>query len=160
MDFDPDEVNLKGFDALVKAVGSKNPPHAKIGVLGKNVARKGKGATNAEIGAVHEYGSPTQGIPSRSFLRMPLILEYPKKLDNSDIFGEDELKQVLATGSLTPWMKKAAILAVATVKEAFFTSGWGRWAPWKSPGYENNTGQVLMDTKQLEGSITEEVVET
>lgn len=158
MEFEPDQINLKGFYSLVKAVGSMNPPHAKIGVLGKNVSRKGKGSTNSEIGAAHEYGSPKHGLPSRSFLRMPLTNEFPKVLEKSSVMGEHEMKQVLATGSLAPWLKKVAILAVGCCKEAFFTSGWGRWAPWK-PGYTNNTGQILMDTTQLRESITEEVVE-
>jgi hypothetical protein len=44
--------------------------HVKAGVLGtgKNVRRKGE-ITNVEIALVHEYGSPKQGIPERSFIR-------------------------------------------------------------------------------------------
>lgn len=79
-------------------------------------------------------------------------------MEKADIFSEDEQKKVLQSGTLTPWLKKCAILALATVKEAFATQGWGKWAPWK-PGYENNTGMILQDTQQLKNSITEEVVE-
>lgn len=158
MEFEADEINLTGYDNMAKAIGSKNPPYAKIGVLGKDANRSGKGATNATIGAAQEYGVPSRNMPSRSFLRMPLTDEFKKKLETSDIFSEDELKEVLKIGSLLPWMKKVAILGVATVKEAFATGGWGKWAPW-SPGYTNQTGDILVDTRQLRDSITEQVVD-
>ena len=159
VDFQPDEIDLKGMENFVKAVRSSNPPYAKIGVLGANVTRDGGKPTNADIGAAHEYGSPERGLPVRSFLRVPLAEQLPKRLEDTDLLGEDEMRKVAETGSLTPWMKKIAVIAVGVVKEAFATQGYGKWPSWKTPGYTNNTGQVLMDTKQLERSITEEVVE-
>lgn len=164
MEMDPDEIELSGLDNLAKALKVKTPPYAKIGVLGKNVARDGKGSTNSEIGAAHEYGSPEKGLPSRSFLRMPLTEQFPKKLEETELLGEDELKEVLAKGTLVPWLRKCAVLAVATVKEAFATNGFGRWQEldidyeeWKDEWY--GTGQILVASGQLKDAITEEVVE-
>lgn len=158
MEFEPDEIDLEEFDKFVKAVKASNPPYAKIGILGAKGARRGGGPTNAEIGAAHEYGAPEKGLPVRSFLRMPLTDQLPKELDSSDIFGDDELSEVVKTGSLLPWLKRVAVLAEGIVKKSFTNNGWGRWAPWKN-GYTSATGQILKDTTQLEGSITHEVVD-
>ena len=158
MEFEPDQINLDGLEQFAKAVKVSNPPHARIGILAKTNGRDDNGAGNATIGAAHEYGVPSRNLPARSFLRMPLTSELPAKLENAKIFSEDDFNEVLKTGTLVPWLKKIAVLATATVKEAFATNGFGRWAPWR-PGYENNTGDILVDTGQLRDSITEEVVE-
>lgn len=158
MEFEADEINLAGLENLAKALGSQNPPHAKIGVLGKNALRSQGKTTNAVIMAAHEFGVPSRNLPSRSALRMPLTDHLPSKLEKTDLLGEDQAKEVLKTGSLVPWLKTVAVIAVSTCKEAFTNGGWGKWAPW-SQGYENKTGEILVDTTQLRDSITEEVVE-
>ena len=156
MEFEPDEINLTGFDQLVNAVGSKNPPVARLGILSKDVARTEGESTNSEIGAAHEYGSIKRGLPSRSFLRMPLNDVFHGELDNTDLLSEDVFKDVIKSGKLTPWLTQCAILAVATIKKAFASNGFGKWAPWK-PGYENNTGDILVDTRQLRDRISYDI---
>lgn len=54
--------------AVAKQLG--NRPHVKVGVLqkGGKSARAGE-FTNAELMAIHEFGAPRAGIPSRSVLR-------------------------------------------------------------------------------------------
>lgn len=159
MEFEPDEINLHGFEQLVKAVGAKNPPVARLGVLGPSVYRKDKGSSNAEIGAAHEYGSAKRGLKSRSFLRMPLTDVFPGELENTDLLSEDVFKDVIKSGSLVPWLTQCAIVAVATIKKAFASNGFGKWAPW-AKGYTNNTGDILVDTRQLRDSITFDVKES
>jgi len=163
MEFEQDTINLEGLEKLQKALKAKYPPYAKIGVLGggkevrKNEGKKNQ-INNAELAAVHEYGSPVQGIPSRSFLRMPLTDQLPKKLEEGGLFEEDEAREVLRTGTLMPWMKRVAAIALGVCKEAFTSNGWGKWPAWK-PGYTNKTGQMLNDTGQLKDSVDAEVVE-
>jgi hypothetical protein len=152
--FEPDEINLEGLEKLTKALKQKNPPVIQIGVIG-SPPRKSQGKsmpTNAEIGAVHEYGSPVKGIPPRSWLRMPLSLHLQEAIDASQLLGEKALEMVMRSGSIIPWLEDIKILALATVKKGFATGGWGTWVPWK-PGYENNTGLKLVDTRGLRDSV-------
>jgi hypothetical protein len=158
MEFDNDTINLDGFEKLVKALKPANAPVAKIGILGANANRKQGKSTNAQIGAAHEFGSPLTGLPVRSTLRMPLTDVLPKDLEATDLFTEDVFKEVVKAGSLTPWLKTVAGIALGTVKKAFATGGFGKWAPW-AHGYSNRTGQILVDTTQLRDSYTFEVKE-
>lgn len=158
-------INLTGLDALAKAFKGKLPV-VKIGILGNSDSRTAQvqgldgnftteSSSNTTIGAAHEYG--TTSIPQRSFLRVPLMDHLDKAIEKSGLKKQDYLKEVIKTKSILVWMKQVAIIAEAVVKEGFLTRGYGKWAPWKNPGYSNNTGQVLMDTTQLSKSITTEV---
>jgi phage gpG-like protein len=156
-----DEFNTKGLDALIKAL--KHPPMCKIGVLGKNSRSSSKGgvtSSNATIGAVHEFGSVSNNIAQRSFLRKPITDKLEKYLEKSQAFDKDTLREVLKKSSFMPIMRKVAVTAEAVVQDAFATGGFGEWPKWKDGGYQNNTGQLLIDTRQLRDSITSEVEET
>lgn len=148
-------IQIRGLDQLLKALSAK-PPKARVGILGGSGVRKeGKGSSNAEIGAAHEYG--TSKLPQRSFLRIPIQENLEKEMEKSNLFSPDVFKEVIKEGSVLPWMEKVAICAEACVEDAFATGGGGKWPSWKTPGYENNTGQILVDTTQLRDSITSEV---
>lgn len=160
--FDADEINVEGLEKLAKAL-KKKPPVGRLGVLHGTNTRKtgGKGknqAGNATIAAAHEYG--TRWLPQRSFLRVPLIEFLSSYMEKSGLFTDKETKEVLKSGSLLPWLKVVATIAERLVKESFATSGFGKWVPWKNPRYQNNTGQLLMDTRQLRDAITSEVKES
>jgi phage gpG-like protein len=150
-------VNVKGLDQLLKALKVDRLPVARIGILGGGAVRKGAGPSNAEVGAVHEYGSPARGIPQRSFLRIPISENLDKRMVNIGAADQDALTQVIKTGSLLPWLTKVAALAEQIVFDAFDTGGFGKWPAWKSKAYTNNTGMLLVDTQQLRNSITTEV---
>lgn len=47
-------------------------PRAEVGVVGEQASEDHGGITMAELAAVHEYGSPKNGIPERSFIRSTL----------------------------------------------------------------------------------------
>lgn len=153
MNFDDDTIDTKGLEKLIKAMKVK-PPVARVGVLGSK-PREG-GSSNADIGAKHEFGSPSEGLPQRSFLRVPLNDNLEKFLDSSGAFDKDAMESVIKLGTFLPWIRKMAIVAEKVVAEAFASGGFGKWAP-HSPGYTNNTGQILVDTQQLRNSITSEV---
>jgi phage gpG-like protein len=154
-------LNIKGLDQLVKALKQK-PPVARVGILGDKGLRTAKEGeknfqTNAEIGAAHEFGTST--IERRSFLRVPISDNLEKEMENSGALDKQTLDAVIKQGSVIPWVKKIAVLAEGIVAKAFATGGFGEWPAWKNPGYMNNTGQLLIDTKQLRDSITSEVKE-
>jgi len=159
--FKADRVNLEGLDNLAKMLKAK-PPVGRIGVLGDKSFRSEKdkkknGPTNAEIGAAHEFGSFSTGLPQRSWLRMPLIRMLKTYLEKSGAFNQEVTLQVLREKSMVPWLKKALVVAEVVVKDGFRTQGFGSWVPWKTKGYTNNTGQILQDTTQLRDSVTTDI---
>lgn len=151
-------VNVKGLEQLLKALKTK-PPLARVGIIGAKAgarnSKEGTPSTNAEVGAVHEFG--TSSIPQRSFLRTPISQRLQKEIENSGLLGKDEMTEVIKQGSVLPWIKEIAVLAEGIVAEAFATGGFGAWPAWKTKGYTNNTGQLLIDTTQLRNSVTSEV---
>lgn len=50
----------------------KAKPRVKVGVVGKKASEQRRGVPIAVIAAVHEFGSPQNNIPERSFLRPTL----------------------------------------------------------------------------------------
>lgn len=151
-----DETTFKdmGLNQLLKTLKDSKAV-LRVGILGNKNARSGSGETNAEIGAKHEFGS--DGMPQRSFLRMPLETELAKALANSQAFSEDTLKKVIAEKTLKPWLEQVGFVAEAVIQDAFATGGFGQWPQWSNPNYTNNTGQILVDTQQLRDSISSEV---
>lgn len=144
------EINTKNLDRLAKAF--KQMPKTRVGIMGDTDAR-GDGLSNATIGAIHEFG---HGVPQRSFLRQPLI----DGLNDAIEEGVDtvEVEEIIESGTLVPFFKKLGIIAETVVNNAFNTGGNGKWPKWITPGYKNNTGMLLVDTQQLQDSITSVVV--
>ena len=152
-------INVKGLDQLLKALKAK-PPTARIGILSGSAPRtsaEAKNPSNAEIGAVHEFGSIKRNIPSRSFLRVPLTELLNKRLESSGALDKDVMAAVIKSGTVTPWLTRIMVIAEGIVSDAFDSGGFGKWKKWKDPGYQNNTGMLLVDTQQLRNSITTEV---
>lgn len=148
--------NDKNLKQILKALTGPFPK-ARVGILGTQGTVREDGLTNAEIGAAHEYG--TSKLPMRSFLREPISTKLKIYLKDADAFNDDALKQIATSGSLNLFMKKIGHLCETIVSGAFDTGGFGKWPKWKDPGYQNNTGQVLVDTQQLRNSISSEVIE-
>lgn len=154
-------LEVKGLDQLLKALKVK-PPTCRVGILGSHTNRKSQGSntpTNAEIGAAHEFGAPSRGLPIRSFLRMPLSDHLNKELERSGALTQAEFKEVIRSGSVLPWLKKVAVVAEDVIRKAFDTGGYGKWTSWKNSSYSNNANMLLVDTTQLRDSITSEVKE-
>ena len=174
MPSDDIKMNFKGLDALLEAF--KNPPTVKVGILGGGVRSSdpkerekatgkfsskslGKGEvaapkTNAEIGAIHEFGE--FGMPVRSFLRVPIATELNDVLnDETDLLKPETLKELVETKSLVPWLKKIGAAAELTVQDAFDTGGRGMWLP--SNWSKKKNAQTLVETTQLRKSITSKV---
>lgn len=152
MSKDGTTINVEGLDGLIKALKTK-APKARVGIINKN--GRNDGETNATIGAAHEFG--TSSIPQRSFLRVPIATGLKKEMEKSKLLDKDTLKAVVKGGSIKPWLEQVCIAAEACVARAFATGGDGKWPAWKNPNYENNTGDLLVDTQQLRESIAHEV---
>jgi len=141
--------NLKEVNKTLKGLTKKY--FTKLGIFGKKDSRKGA-LSNAELGVVHEFGSHSKGIPSRSFLRMPLI-EKRKQLLKSIAKQKENLEKGLLDNGIKEVFELAGIEAEAIVLKAFETGGYGKWAPLKK-----RKGTPLIDTGQLSRAITSKVV--
>ena len=150
--------DLSKLQIFVKGLDDKHA--VQVGIFGnKNQRNSGKSMTNAKLGAIHEYGSYSGGIPARSFLRMPLNLK-SKEILKAALVGAKEL---LAKGQKVTLLKRLGIACEAAVDQAFGSRGFGRW-PADSPetvrrkrnhGSDNSP---LIDTSQLRRSIDSRVV--
>lgn len=148
------ELNTHGLDQLLKLLKAK-PPVARVGILGGKTSRSSGGRSNAEIGAAHEFG--TSQLPQRSFLRIPISDNLQKAMEEAGAFDENTTKEVLAAGTVVPWLKKIAIIAEGIVADAFSTGGFGKWVV--SDMRRKKVAQTLVETQQLRSSITSEVRE-
>lgn len=144
-----DNRNLK---KLLKALKTDDIK-VRIGILGSNHRSEEGAPSNAEIGAKHEFGTST--LPIRSFLRMPITNFLEKYLSKNGAFGKKAMADVIAEGTIRPWMQKVAITSEEVVADAFATGGGGAWQP--SNMERKKVQQTLVETQQLRNSITSEV---
>lgn len=127
-----DDTGLRRLAALFAG----GPKVVRVGILtGPKMARKKKtnpksAMTNAEIGAVQEYGSFERHIPPRSFLHKPTRSPKARKRIVAD--AAEGLHRELARGEAVDAEKsfygKIGAGLVATVQDAFDASGPG-WKP-------------------------------
>jgi phage gpG-like protein len=156
-------MNTKNMDAFLRML-KESRMKVRIGILGGNATAahpdangKPSGLTNAEIGAIHEYGKLSDpDFPVRSFLRMPLAEKFYSEMRSSGAYRDDVVKEVLKTASFRPWLEKAGAIALGVVQDAFNTGGFGKWKP--SDMRRKKNAQTLVETQQLRNSITYEVV--
>ena len=145
------EINTKNLDKLLKAFKGKLPV-AKVGILKDTAARSGD-LNNPTIGAKHEFG--LDGMPVRSFLRMPIIEKLSNELMTSGAIDDLNIKKVIQGGTILPWIKSLGALGVKIVLDAFSTGGFGKWPA--SNMSRKKVKQTLVETGQLRNSITWEV---
>lgn len=146
----------RALDKFLKSLKGRLPS-VQVGILGDKDARTGKAASNATIGAAHEFG--TGKLPQRSFLRVPIAQNLSSYLTKYNAFDKDNLKKVIDEGKLNSWMAQVGFVAEQIVADAFNSGGFGEWPPWITPNYQNNTGMLLVDTQQLRNSITSRVID-
>lgn len=145
--------NNSGLKNIIN--GMKKNYAARVGILGDKNNREDGVLTNAEIGAVHEFGSISRKIPRRSFIRLPLEVKLPdwikKHGDDYFVFAEKDALDVFYTG--------LGLDAEGMIAEAFETGGFGTWEP-DSPRTIQRKGsdKILIDTSELRNSISSEVV--
>lgn len=153
------ELKLDGLENLLKALKQPRPPRVRIGILGDGArADQEGGPTNATIGAAHEFG--TSSVPMRSFLRVPLAEHLNKRLAASGLLDKKAMRDVIASGSLVPWLYKVAVIGEGIVQEAFDSGGFGKWPELKEETlHRKKVHQILVETTQLRNSITSEVVD-
>ena len=186
-------INIKALDEWMKALDRKIS--IKVGIIGSEASQQAEGTelTNAELGAIHEFGCTitvtekmrnylhSQGlhlkkgtmtvvIPTRSFLRIPLMSpEGQKELRRviADSIGGEikatDLSNKTANKILDDTVHLLAETAYLRVLQAFETGGFGKWAPiteFTAQRRYNASNPPLTDTGDLRRSISYEIKET
>ena len=137
---------------------------AQVGIFGDKSARVGKAkngrySTNADIGALMEFGfgissGPFKGtnVAPRSFLRMPIATH---KKEIAEMMGNIvPLLVKRVHGKIENIFARLGVAARKTVLQAFSTSGWGSWKE-NSPVtiILKGSDMPLIDTGSLRRSI-------
>lgn len=154
--------NMDGLNSIKKAL--EDNLKTRVGILGSKASElhnskdsSGKPVnvklTNADIGAIHEFGSGR--IPQRSFLQYPLETYLGKWIRAN----KDRYYEQLKKGDLRKFYVAMGLEAEKIVDEAFSTSGYGTWAP-NAPMTISKKGSSmpLIDTGQLRRSISSKVL--
>ena len=107
--------------------------------------------TNAEVGLIHEFGSVSDHIPARSFLRVPLITQLPKKLQ---LIGQKVWSDLITQRGLLHALENLGLIGMQIVDMGFATGGYGKWAP-NAPVtiYIKGSAHPLINSAQLRKSI-------
>lgn len=165
----------------------------KVGIFQNAPAPEGTSLSMADLGAIHEFGATIpvtkkmrnylhrQGlhlkkettsvvIPTRSFLRMPLLSKEGKKYINdflkTQLASEKELDKLFYEDKpelLTKVAEATGYAAYLRVMSAFDTSGFGKWPDitgfTKTHRVGNANNPPLNDRGDLQDSITWKVEE-
>ena len=144
--------DLSQLKEITKQIKLATTHEVNVGIP-KDVGRYPNGLSIVDVGRKHEFGI---GVPRRSFLRMPFIVEQ-KTIDKAIATS---WKKIAEGKSQT--IKEFGILGIVgqnISKDAFATSGFGKWEKLK-PATEKAKGsaEILLDTSKLVQSITNWVV--
>lgn len=155
---------LKEFKKRVVKID--NSPAVHVGLLSDGKPRSDDSSyTNAEIGAVHEYGAPDAGIPQRPWLR-PAIRKNQQAY--ADLIQDGMRKELQGVPALSKALKLVGVKAVADVK-LFVTAG-DQIPPPNAPATlkakeakgKSKTGKgarTLVDTSQMINGVNFKLVE-
>lgn len=185
------KVVFKRLNNLMKDLGQNYS--IKVGIIGEEAYQKHEHSdlTMADLGRVHEFGATINVtdkmkgwfwhnaevhksnkpivIPTRSFLRMPLLSSEGKKeinrIINSQLSADREVNKIVANydngGLLEAVANLVGLAALQRVQRAFQTSGFGNWAPiiefTQSRRHGESGNAPLNDTGDLMESITYQV---
>ncbi len=168
-------VDTEQLDAIREALNSGM--RAKVGILGSGHAgeehmagesfivdgkqhrkrsKQSSGLTNAEVAMKNEFGSYTDNIPPRSFLRMPLETKTGELVA---LAVSNTIRRRIMQADLEGALTLIGIKAEAIIQEAFASGGFGKWKP-NAPLTVKLKGSSspLIDTGQLRRAVTSEVV--
>lgn len=152
-------LNTKGLQSFKRQLNMAEKSVVEVGIFEDHAARSEgphdvSGLNNVEIGEKHEFGSILEGIPERSFLRVPLTTELP-----SIIKGEsDQLEKSFVESGAKSVLEQIGFMGEAAVQEAFDTAGFGTWPPNSPMTIEmKGSNKPLIDTSQLRKSISSRV---
>lgn len=146
-------LDLSGIEDLMQRISTNQK--VRVGVLGNKNQRDEGEAGNAEIGLKHEFGSNTENIPPRSFIRMPLEERKADIIRDMGIISGNLMENKITQ---TQALKQVGVSAENVIQSAFKTSGFGKWAKNSAETIrQKGSSKPLIDTAQLRRSITSDI---
>ncbi len=147
------KIDIKGLKKVQERIGKAY--RTDIGILAsKNPVDIETGINMATLGQIHYYGSISNKLPARDWLKMPVemgirkhLKTYGKKLFTS-IKNEKDLKQ---------FHNFLGVECYNAVMDAFDTNGFGTWEPLKESTVKRkkqNKEKILTETGQLRQSVS------
>lgn len=146
----------KGLERLLAmAKQMERKPFVKVGVLtGVRASASGKGLANVELAAIHEFGAPRAGIPSRPFLRSTFDA---KKAEWNSLMARLVAKVVAGHLSVVDALELVGQRAAGDVRNRI-TAG-GNFVPNKPATIRRKgSSKPLIDSARLLQSISHQVV--
>lgn len=141
--------NTKKLDSLLTYLKSLDDYYVKVGIIGSKAKAQHKNTelTNAELGAIHEFGKGYQ--PQRSFLEIPLKMKFNK--------DEQAFKEIKKKAFMLLFKKRnpkefftmLGSKALDIVNGAFETNGYNTWTSW-SEAYEKRRKIDISKSKRRE----------
>ena len=158
-------LDVKNLRALKEGLKRAGNAEIQIGILGQKNARDTGGSThqskgamdNADLGALHEFGSKKANIPARSFLRMPTETKLPAEIKR---LGPGTIAKNILTRGAHETLREIGQIAEGEIDKAFATSGFGTW-PDNSPrtiARKKGGNSPLIDTGKLRRAVSSRVV--
>lgn len=145
-------LDMKPLRQLRNQLTKASKSEVDVGIFSENTARRDDELTNAEVGFKNETGA---GVPTRSFLRMPLMQKLGTQIAENAPWVFQPLQE---EADVKKTLERVGFQAEAVIREAFDTQGFGKW-PDNSPQTVAIKGrnEPLVDTTQLRESISSRV---
>lgn len=144
------KIDLSGLQQLDKFLANQKPAH--LGIFQSEDARDDKNS-NVAIGAKHEFGSFSENIPQRSWLRMPVKVKAKDIAGNAAIAIKNNLTNPKGADIVA---KSIGAAGLGVIQEAFDTKGFGQWKP-NSPATVRAKGgknTPLIEKAELRQAVT------
>jgi len=139
-----------GYSQIVEDLNAAGEIFITVGIHGEQGERKeGDPATNVLIGSVHEFGSPSRGIPQRSFIRSTMDEERERigtlTAKAMDRVASGQLSAAQALGAVGQFAQTKIQQKITKLRE-----------PPNAPATiaQKGSSNPLIDTGQMRASIT------
>lgn len=143
------KASKNNFQQYKKDIQQFKSSVVKIGLPKGTSGSYENGLSVIQVGAIHEYGSPSRNIPARSFLRMPMFVNRDKI--KKMIFTEF-IKVKNQKTSVSEALNRLGAYGEGLSKASFRDNNWSPLKP-ATIKAKGNKGNPLINTKQLRDSI-------
>ena len=137
------DADFSGLNKLLKQLEANY--YVDIGILGEGAESEDGELNVAGIAAVHEFGSITQKIPERSFIRLGLT--YRQK--NLQKAAEAVWVQALEGQNIKLIFQRIGIAGEESIKEAYETEGFGTWQGFSDNYTTRPSGKPVDESSKL-----------
>lgn len=163
-------VNDQALREIIDAIEDAAKYQIKVGILSNekhNDDDDDDGIGMADLGAIHEFGSTSQGIPARSFIRLTMFQKRDQFMAGVASNAKTIAKRI-SKGGIENQMKIWADVWHKYVLECFKSRGFGKWLPLapstiagRKKGKKGKRSDTpLQNSGRLIGAITYEVTKS